>query len=383
MIARNYLRYPLTLGTAALVLAACSNRTESPLLAAHESAENASSADQAAQGRDVAKALASAFAEPSVRVRIRNAMRHSPHFEHKLLLQEFVDTNDGRFVLAAAAKASGTTVESLRAQISRLPPMDFYVPVTEHRLNWRGGDNVVLGLNMDVNDLSLTGYTSVGRAVRLDARDGVPAQTVIILHPAEPRMPGASRRNGPGETIQDPDEPLVSTSNMEVVEPGDHECCYSGGGGGGTTYKYLRRFVTPLDDGWGSAEVKFFMWRKNADGSRTKLWDWRIDGVDPNITYTPNMAFTLMGSYVTVEEMDSWATGDHDSWGESYATTNHALNQQPGFAASGAWTLVMGPCGPVYADGEWRVHCRSDGTPYGDNFAWTKLIRTVDVVFEY
>lgn len=382
MLARKYLRYPLALSTAALVLSACSDRAESPLLAAHESAQNVSAADQAAPGQDVAKALASALAEPSVRVRIRNAMRHSPHFEHKLLLQEFIDTNDGRFVLAAAARASGTTVESLRAQLSRLPLMDFYVPVREHRLIWRGNANVVLGLNMDVNDYGLTGYTPAGQAVHLDSRAGVPAQTVIVLHPAEPRMPGASRRSGAGETIQDPDEPVLSTSNFEVAEPGDG-CCMSGEGGGGPTYKYLRRFVTPIDDGWGTAEVKFFMWRKNPDNSRTKLWDWRMDGVDRNITYTPNMAFTEMGSYVTVEEMDSWATGDHDSWGESYATTNHALNQQPGFAASGAWTLVMGPCGPVYADDEWRVHCRSDGSPYGDNFAWTKLIRTVDVVFEY
>lgn len=382
MITRKYLRFPLALGTAAVVLSACSDRAESPLLVAHQSARNVSAADQAAPGQDVAKALASALAEPSVRVRIRNAMRHSPHFEHKLLLQEFIDSNDGRFVLAAAARASGTTVETLRAQISRLPLMDFYVPMREHRLNWRGTANVVLGLNTDVNDHGLTGYTPAGEAVRLDSRAGVPAQTVIILHPAEPRMPGASRRSGPGETIQDADEPLLTTSNTEVIEPADG-CCMSGEGGGGGGYKYLRRFVTPIKDGWGSAEVKFFMWRKNPDNTRTKLWDWRIDGVDPNITYTPNMAFTEMGSYVTGEEMDSWLTGDHDYWGESYATTNHALNQQPGFAASGAWTLVMGQCGPVYQDDEWRVHCHSDGTPYGDNFAWTKLIKTMEVVFEY
>ncbi|MBW3655642.1 MAG: hypothetical protein KY444_06020 [Gemmatimonadetes bacterium] len=382
MIARKNLRCPLSLGAVVLALSACSDRAESPLLEAHEPARNVSAADQAAPGQTVAKALASALAEPSVRVRIRNAMRHSPHFEHKLLLQEFIDTNDGRFVLAAAARASGTTVESLRAQISGLPLMDFYVPVKEHRLNWRGSANVVVGLNMDVNDSGLTGYTPAGQAVRLDSRDGVPAQTVIVLHPAEPRMPGASRRSGPGETIQDADEPLVTTSNTEVIEPSDG-CCMSGEGGGGGTYKYLRSFVTPIKDGWGSAEVKFFMWRKNPDGTRTKLWDWRIDGVDPNITYTPNMEFTLMGSYVTVEEMDSWLTGDHDYWGESYPTWDHAVYQQPGFAASRAWTLVVGQCGPVYADDNWRAHCGSDGTFQSDEYAWTKLIKTMDVVFEY
>jgi hypothetical protein len=361
-----------------------------------------------AVGQDLARSLAAALAEPSVRVRIRNAMRLSPHFEHKLLLQEFIDTNDGRFFLAATAKASGTSVESLRASIAKLPPMDFYVPVTEHRLNWRGGADVVLGLNMDVNDFTLTGYTPGGGSVQLDSRNGVPARTVLILHPAEPRMPGVSGSRRPGETIQDADEPrLMMGEESMAIEPID--CVYpestgggyapvgdeeyvsptcgggGGGGGGGTTVppKYLRRFVTYVYDGWGSAEVKFFMWRQNWDGSRTKLWDWRIDGINPGTLYTPNKSFTSMGSYATVEEMDSWFTGNDDYWGESYASSTNAVNGWRGFAPSGQWTMIFGACGPVYVDGNWRGHCGSDGSSAGDFYAWHRLEHTVNVVFEY
>lgn len=384
MTHRRYLA-TILLANAALVLSACSDRSTSPLLTSQGSAENGSTADKYTQPQDVARALAAGLSEQSVRMRVRNAMRQSVHLEHKLLLQEFIETADGSFLLSAASAASGIPVADLRAGIAALPLMDFYVPVVEHRLAWRGDADVVLGLNMDVDDYTLTAYTPAGEIVRLDARDGVPAQTVLILHPAEPRMPGASRRSGPGETIQDPDEPITATEDC-ILPSGSGEfqtSCTGEGDGSVVSYKYLRKFIAYVDDGWGSAEVKFFMWQVNADGTRTKLWDWRMDGVEPGVLYTPNMAFSKMGTYAHVEEMDSWLTGSDDYWGDSYATWTHAYNDQRGFAPSTDWTLIIGACGPVYQDVNWRAICGSDGSSDGDFYAWHKLIHTVDVVYEY
>lgn len=252
-------------------------------------------------------------------------------------------------MLGAAAGAAGVELSTVRGWIAQLPELDFYAPVREHRLSWRGTADVVVGLNLDVDDTRLTGFAPDGSTVLLDSRDGVPSRAVLLLHPAEPKSERRDARPTPGMVIQ--------------VEPIREECeidC-----GSGLLAPVLEQFRTHVDDGWGDAEVIF---RHYENGSL--VWEWQKGSVN-TFEWTVVNQNTTLGSQIRVWENDGWFTGDDDYWGEGQ------------LAPSGSITQIIGECGPVYKDGDWRGHCGSDGSEEGDFYAWHKLILTVEIIYKY
>lgn len=151
---------------ALLALAGCADERSTPLspstesmpLTSASSAGTANRAEVDAAGQKVAQAFALAMADANVRVMVRNSLRASPFNEHKLVLQEFLATRDGERLLAAAAKASGLEVNVLTALVAQLPSMDFYAPVREHRLAWKGSEDVVVGFTVDQDNPLLTSF---------------------------------------------------------------------------------------------------------------------------------------------------------------------------------------------------------------------------------
>lgn len=247
---------------------ACADTSTGPLLSAHENTVSSAAAvvDAESVQRQVARALAGAMARPDVRVHVRNAMRRSLVTEHKLVLQEYLRTPSGEHVVRAAAASARMSPEGFSSLVASMPPMDFYAPFREHRISWRASADVVVGATMDVDHPLLSAYTTTGVGVTLDARDGVPGQHLLILHPAEWKgLRENPQEDVPGEVIQDfaDGESSVTQSDFQIAGCSIYarECLPDLGTGGGTvipdtTYlDYIK--VSNWGEFWGALELEF------------------------------------------------------------------------------------------------------------------------------
>lgn len=152
----------------------------------------------------IAHSFALALARPDVRAAVRDAMRGSRVTEHKLVLQEFVGTPEGRLLVAAAAQATGTTSEAVLSRVRALPLMDFYAPYREHRNRWRATADVRVGAALNPEKSAMILYATNGHAVELREPDGVPSRPVLFLIPAERKsLRIDAQPDRPGAVIQD------------------------------------------------------------------------------------------------------------------------------------------------------------------------------------
>jgi hypothetical protein len=368
---------------AVLFVSGCTDDQRSPTSSAEMPSHATSSFTQGRfgsadlDGQELARALATALYDPAVRVSLRNAMRFSPHNEHKLVLHEFVATEPGRVFLQTAARRSGVSEARLRELIQQLPALDFYAPVPEHRISWRGSSDVVLGLNLDTKDPTLNAYGAGGEQVFLDSRDGVPARMVLILHPAEvkARRPDADRTR-PGETIAD-----AGTGTTLLSLDGDG--CDDGGGtqiapvvcdsnpiGGGIPPHSLHKFYLHVGDGWGHSEI-----RVRIMNSTAILHEKKFGSVAKGVWYVVDWRFDGMGTHATIHEMDAWFTGADDFYGHSYASLADWQNAKPGYGASDSETQFFVDCRSWYGPIASAFQC--------DEISSTLPIHTVSSVFRY
>ncbi|HEU0012568.1 MAG TPA: hypothetical protein VFQ45_02755 [Longimicrobium sp.] len=364
-----------------LALAACAEGVRNPLAdEAPPAHRTVAAATQEQIGQELARALAAGLADPGARARLRNAMRRSRTVEHKLLLHEFAGTGEGADFLAAASRGSGVAESVLSGWIAALPALDFYLPVLEHRLSWRAGADVVLGLNLDVNDPTLRAYTPTGDQIFLDSRHGVPAQAVLILHPAEPRLYVPEPAAADGETVQTAGDATTAEyeagcSVEEGWQPVDNLCDGASGNVDGIVYGSgtLQQFTINGSDGWGRLEVIF----QGRSSSGEKLWEYRRDGIERARSYTADFSFSPMGSYTSLVELDSWFTGSDDQWGRSYPSTTAFLNGRAGYGSSNGTTFFITSCG-AYFGSFWILNC----PPY-DEVAFFEPKTTGYAVFVY
>ena len=187
-------------GILSALLIACADSAVAPVT------ERAESADAAAAANDIARGIALALTSPELRATIRDAMRASPMNEHKLVLQDFVNTSEGRQLVAAAARALDVSEERFVQIVSGLPELDFYAPFDEHRLEWRATADVLVAATFDPENRYLDAYSIDGATVRLDYEDGTPSIALLILHPGERKVRRVVQRSATGETIEEPHE---------------------------------------------------------------------------------------------------------------------------------------------------------------------------------
>lgn len=274
--------------------------------------------------------------DPSVRAMLLAAMRESRWNEHKLVFQEFAATPEGQQLVRVAATSSGVQPSMVEAWIAQLPSLDFYVPVREQRARWDGADNVVVGLNLDVDDPTLTGYTPRGEVVRLDRRNGIPVPVVFLLHPAEPKY---VRSLVEGSSVA----PLAVIDPTEI-DPGGGGTVGGGGGstGGSSSGSILKSYVMYVDDGWGDNEILFKHYSdKNV---QNKIWEWVDSGAYYGQGEIVNKSTTLGSSstVIRVWERDSGfpETGSDDYIGGGFLTN---------YSTTGDMVLtVRASCNPPY-----------------------------------
>jgi hypothetical protein len=215
-----------------------------------------------ADAQTVARGLALAMRDPSIRAQVHAAMRGSSFNEHKLVLQDFANTPPGEHVLTAVAEALGQSLGSVESEVASLPALDFYLPFPTQRQSWRATADVYVATTFDKRAPSITAYGSNGQVLALRQADGVPAVPLIILHPAEPKTAHTTPlANGDGGLIESPTR-MSTPQGSFLVDCGD--ACGGTGGGGGTVVTgpapgtYINHFNIKATDGWfGNSEMRF------------------------------------------------------------------------------------------------------------------------------
>jgi hypothetical protein len=155
--------------------------------------------------------LAKAMETPELRMGIRDAMRASPNTEHKLVLGELLRTPLGARVIQSVASALGSDEQAIRTALSRLAPMQFYVPAKSQRLAWSGGQDIAVAMNLSASRRYLSAIAPNGRRIPYDMSTPITESdttpTLFLLEPLE----GYARRIDPqskpiGSVIQDADD---------------------------------------------------------------------------------------------------------------------------------------------------------------------------------
>lgn len=245
------------------------------------------------------RVVATAVEDPRVRKALRDALRASPFTEHKLTLWEYLQTNDGRQLVATAARGLGITPESIDAAAAAAPPLDLYLPFRDHRRTWRGTADIRVAYSPDPDNNRLNVITASPNVELLEVGRSAPKLPLLVLHPAEPK----SRRINPqplakGEVVEDPDDGQIGVTIIKrdaqgnlisITEVADRirdirvasdcnepmpppDCDDGGGGGGGLS---LTQAMTHFGDGVGSAEVEWQL----SDDSHVDIV--RVTGLNP------------------------------------------------------------------------------------------------------
>jgi hypothetical protein len=173
------------LAATVLGLTACSEdgQVTLPTEVTPDPAVSAEATRQEAAVRDLTRALAVALQDPGLRERIKSDMRNAPWVEHKLQFQAYLRSQSGAVLLAEMAQATGKTPEEILALAGAVESLEFYMPVSEHRQSWVGGDDLLVASALE-EDAITAAYDLQGQPVALSATVA-PERPTLVLVPVE------------------------------------------------------------------------------------------------------------------------------------------------------------------------------------------------------
>jgi hypothetical protein len=206
---------------AAIALAGCSPDATRPLQPSIHTALLAEGVtDRQAQQGEWARRVALALGDPALRQRVKNDMRDSPIPEFKLDFSSYLRGPSGSRILSRLAQRENATEAAALQELSTMPPLEFYMPVAEHRRSWRGGADLIVATQVEDTDPPIA-WDTKGQRVTLSL-SGPPATPVLVLVPIETDFtkPLASKtlalRGNPNrETIQDPTTTLLDCGTLD------------------------------------------------------------------------------------------------------------------------------------------------------------------------
>jgi hypothetical protein len=180
----------------------------------------------------IARLVAEAMDNEPARQRLKRDMRAAPFREHKLELASYLRSNDGRALLERMATLGGGE-QTVLATLSKIRPLELYVPVAAQRESWTGKADVLVLSQLDESE-PIVSFDERGGAVALD-RKAPPAQPVLSIVPVETNfsqpMPSATSRNA-----RDMNGQAIGTLEPFAAKgAGLIECGETCGGGGGST----------------------------------------------------------------------------------------------------------------------------------------------------
>lgn len=236
-----HLRRPLSLmlGTALLMSACTDAGTENAVLAPRTDVAPVSEQEaEAAALAQVTRAVALALQDQGLRHRIRNDLRESRFTEeHKLPFSDYLKGASGGILLAKMSRETGMSRADIQALLARVRPLEFYMPVPEHRESWTGGADLLVASLLEDHTVP-NGFALNGAPVALHAEVAPETPTLAIV-PVETDFTaplGAQFRN-----VNDRGGHAIGTwangsvdgpSFVMAIAPEDG----SGGGGGGGGY---------------------------------------------------------------------------------------------------------------------------------------------------
>jgi len=255
--------------------------------------------------------VALALQDNGLRQRIRNDLRNAPFREHKLEFSRYIRGNSGGILLAKMAQATGRSREELLALIESIRPLEFYMPVDEHRASWTGGEDLLVASILEDDPREPpAAFDLEGRPVALDHYQPPATPTLSIVpletdftRPLDPNLWENTRDQG-GRAIGiyqrragGPDQGAAGfqVSLMEIEEPCDDPTeidCGGGGGGGGSggggtvdpwstrpTGLYVTYLYIPDDhEGFLKGDPEFEIHLQAPVGDPTKTEDIRCAG---------------------------------------------------------------------------------------------------------
>lgn len=214
------------------------SRTQTEVTA-RSSNSSASTANQ-----KLARYLALALNEPSLRSGLLQAMSASPHFEGKVLLDtDLPGPING--LIPQMARAGDVSVQKIQSLIETAPDLEMYLPVSEHRRSWKGDADYVVATVLEEGAAPF-GVTPDGQEVTLSA-DDPPSTPTIVLVRAESFSPEGTIK----ESHLSSRNAANYSASADMIQPcsgdgsGVSTECSGGGGGGGGGSDYL------CDDSYG------------------------------------------------------------------------------------------------------------------------------------
>ncbi len=136
----------------------------------------------------VARSVAIALSDASLRQQVLRAIQGSRYREHKVNFKDLVASagehvgNDAR-LLSAMGRAAGVGSHGLRALLDSIVHVEMYLPVKEHFELWQGGGDLIVATALRDHEAPV-GFAIGGASVELSA-EAPPAVPVLVIVPVE------------------------------------------------------------------------------------------------------------------------------------------------------------------------------------------------------
>jgi hypothetical protein len=130
--------------------------------------------------QELTRAVALALGDPGIRLKVLTDMQNSTVREHKLEFNTYLTGRLGQQLLNAAAAATGRTTSDVLELVSRIRPLEFYMPVAAHRLTWQGGREVLIAAQLEEEDTPI-GFTVSGESAILSPTRAPDAPTLALV----------------------------------------------------------------------------------------------------------------------------------------------------------------------------------------------------------
>jgi hypothetical protein len=234
-----------------------------PLVAVASVAPEKRSAEQV---DSLAKGLALALGNQTVRLSLRDALRDSPFHLHAVELGSYLRGSEGSRIAAKAAAAIGVPAEAFLNMADSNGTLELVMPRALDRISWDGNAEIdvtatvaTLGERIKVNRVSQPGYDLRGAATSVITLRYSP-RPYIILRPAERIFPSdpevvrtaapkhdwktvttpagerfAMRQNGKERVAREKGSGVTINTIPTDCDPVTGECPVGSGGGGGTS----------------------------------------------------------------------------------------------------------------------------------------------------
>lgn len=135
----------------------------------------------------LARRVALALHNPAFRAYVRAQLGASSFPEHKLQLQDFLHAHEGRG-LRVLGEAGGVALSAVQAEAARAQPLEFYMPVPQHRAAWTGDEHILVATALADGEAPVA-FDPAGRRYQLRA-DQPPNTPVLAVVPVETDFTG-------------------------------------------------------------------------------------------------------------------------------------------------------------------------------------------------